>query len=187
MAKRKKNILSKDDGWEFKVMQVRRVARVTAGGKRFKIRAVVIGGNKNGLVGVGIEKGIDIAQAVQKAQNSAQKNAIKVPIVESGTIPYSVIGEEGAGKVLLRPAKEGIGLVAGGPVRILLTLAGYQNVSAKIIGVTKNPLINTLAALNALQKLSITYPNKVTLKENLIKLIKNNGSDTSNTISVEKK
>lgn len=181
-----KQIAKKDD-WEFKVMQIRRVTRVTAGGKRFKIRAVVIGGNKKGLVGVGIEKGMDIAQAVSKAQNSAKKNAFSVPIVSAGTIPYEVIGKEGAGKVLLKPAKEGKGLIAGGPVRVLLSLAGYQNVTAKIIGVTKNPLINTLAALNALRKLSENYPNKVILKENLIKLIKPNAASAPDTISVEER
>lgn len=177
--------LKQEDDWEFKTIQIRRVTRVTAGGKRFKIRAVVIGGDKKSLVGVGIEKGMDIAQAVQKARNSALKNALRVPIVEPGTIPYPVIGKEGAGKVLLKPAKEGKGLIAGGPVRTLLAFAGYQNVTAKIIGVTKNPLVNTLATLNALQKLSETYSNKVVLKENLIKLIKSNGSSTSDTVSIK--
>jgi small subunit ribosomal protein S5 len=175
----------KESDWEFKVMQIRRVARVTAGGKRFKVRAVVIGGNKKGIVGVGIEKGMDIAQAVEKAERSAQKNAIQVPIVGPGTIPYEVGGKVGAGEVLLKPAKEGKGLIAGGPVRTLLSLAGYSNVTAKIIGVTKNPLINTLAAMEALKNLSKSYQNKVNIRENLLKLTKKDDTSAPNPVSVE--
>jgi len=140
-------------GWEYRVVEIKRVARVTRGGKRFKIRAVVIAGNKNGKVGIGIEKGDDVSQAVNKALNAAIKTSINVPIVNK-TIPYTVEGKVSAAKVLIKPAKEGKGLVAGGTVRIVLELAGVENAIAKIIGVTKNPLTNALSAIAALHKLN---------------------------------
>lgn len=140
-------------GWEYRVVEIKRVTRVTRGGKRFKIRAVVIAGNKNGKVGIGIEKGDDVSQAVNKALNSAIKNSIDVPIINK-TIPYTVEGKESAAKVLIKPAKEGKGLVAGGTVRIVLELAGVENAISKIIGVTKNPLTNALSAIEALKKLN---------------------------------
>lgn len=179
MQKKIKKIKT-DEGWESKVLEVKRVCRVTAGGKKFKVRAVVIVGNMNGKVGVAVEKGIDIAQAVDKARKSAIKRAISVPMTETKTIPYVVEGQCGAAKVLLKPAREGMGVIAGGPIKPLLTLAGYQNISAKIIGVTKNPLINVLAAFNALEKLSKFYPAKVSLRENLLKLLNKNGANSSN-------
>ncbi len=146
-------MIDRKTGWEYRVIEVKRVARVTKGGKRFKIRAVVIAGNKNGKVGIGIEKGDDISQAVNKALNSAIKSSITVPIV-NGTIPYEVRGKASASRVLIKPAKEGRGLICGGSVRIVLELAGIKNITAKIIGVTKNPLTNALSTINALQKLN---------------------------------
>ncbi len=160
--------------WDFKVLEVKRVARVTAGGKRFRIRAVVIVGNYKGKVGVGIEKGLDISQAVEKAKNKAIKNAFEVPMVGAKTIPYEVEGKKGAGRVLLKPAKEGTSIVAGGAIRSLLLLAGYQNVSTKILGVTKNPLINVLAAFEALKKLSKTYKSKMAIRQKLLDLLSQN-------------
>ncbi len=140
-------------GWEYRVVEVKRVTRVTRGGKRFKIRAVVIAGDKKGRVGIGIEKGDDVSQAVSKALNAAIKNSILVPIVNK-TIPYRVEGKVSAAKVLIKPAKEGKGLIAGGTVRLVLELAGVENATAKIIGVTKNPLTNALSAIEALKKLN---------------------------------
>jgi small subunit ribosomal protein S5 len=155
-------------GWEYRVVEIKRVTRVTRGGKRFKIRAVVIAGNKNGKVGIGVEKGDDVSQAVNKALNSAIKNSIDVPIINK-TIPYTVEGKVSAAKVLIKPAKEGKGLVAGGTVRIVLELAGVENAISKIIGVTKNPLTNALSAIEALKKLNkyikiqenVNQPDKV--------------------------
>ena len=139
-------------GWEYRVVEVKRVTRVTRGGKRFKIRAVVIAGNKNGRVGIGIEKGADVSDAVNKALASAIKNSINIPIVNK-TIPYEVRGKISAANVLIKPAKLGKGLKAGGTVRIVLELAGIENATAKILGVTKNPLTNALSAIEALKKL----------------------------------
>ena len=149
----------KKENWEYRVIEIKRVTKVTKGGKRFKIRAVVIAGNKNGKVGIGVEKGDDVSQAVNKALNSAIKNSINVPIINE-TIPYEVYGKISAAKVLIKPAKQGRGIIAGGSVRLVLELAGIKNVVSKIIGVTKNPLTNALASLSALKKL-IKYSGDV--------------------------
>lgn len=153
-------MIDKKTNWEYRVIEIKRVTKVTKGGKRFKIRAVVIAGNKNGKVGIGIEKGDDVSQAVNKALNSAIKNSINVPIIND-TIPYNVDGKVSAAKVLIKPAKQGRGIIAGGSVRLILELSGVKNVVAKIIGVTKNPLTNALAALTALNKLNKYFKNNV--------------------------
>lgn len=152
-------MIDKHTGWEYRVVEVKRVTRVTRGGKRFKIRAVVIAGNKKGKVGIGIEKGIDVSEAVRKALNSAIKNSIEIPII-NGTIPYEVTGKVSAARVLIKPARPGRGIIAGGTVKIVLELAGVQDIVAKILGVTKNPLTNALSAIEALKKLS-KYINKI--------------------------
>ena len=152
-------MFDRKSGWEYKVVEVKRVTRVTRGGKRFKIRAVVIAGNKNGRVGIGIEKGSDVSDAVNKALASAIKNSINIPIINK-TIPYEVRGKISAAKVLIKPAKLGKGLKAGGTVRIVLELAGIENATAKILGVTKNPLTNALSAIEALKKLQ-KYQSKI--------------------------
>ena len=146
-------MIDKKHNWEYRILEIKRVTKVTKGGKTFKIRAVVIAGNKKGKVGVGIEKGVDVSQAVSKALNVAIKNHISVPILNN-TIPYKVDGKVSAAKVLIKPAKEGRGIIAGGSVKIILELAGIKNAVAKIIGVTKNPLTNSMATLKALEKLS---------------------------------
>lgn len=153
-------MIDKKTNWEYRVIEIKRVTKVTKGGKRFKIRAVVIAGNKNGKVGIGIEKGDDVSQAVNKALNSAIKNSINVPIIND-TIPYNVDGKVSAAKVLIKPAKQGRGIIAGGSVRLILELSGVKDVVAKIIGVTKNPLTNALAALTALNKLNKYFKNNV--------------------------
>lgn len=158
-------MLDRKTGWEYKVVEVKRVTRVTRGGKRFKIRAVVIAGDKKGKVGIGIEKGLDVSEAVNKALNSAIKNSIEIPIIDK-TIPYEVVGKTSAAKVLIKPAKLGRGLIAGGTVRIVLELAGIENAVAKILGVTKNPLTNALSAIKALEKLK-KYMVYMKLKENV--------------------
>lgn len=171
-----------EENWDFQVLEIRRVVRMTAGGRRFKIRAIVIGGNRNGEVGIGIAKGIDIAQAVEKAKYQAQKNKIQVPI-KNNTIVHESIGKVGAGRVLIKPAKQGKGIVAGGSVRLLFELAGVKNIVSKILGVTKNPLINVLAAFDALKKLRDLPPDllKETAKvgENINKESSKNDSNSS--------
>lgn len=138
--------------WDYKVLGVSRVTRVSAGGKRFKIRAVVVSGNRSGMVGVGVGKGADFPQSIEKARRAAERSAIRVPIVQE-TIPFEVTGHLGSGTVMVKPAARGRGLVAGGAVRLTLDLAGVKNATAKIITRTKNPLVNTRACLLALMKL----------------------------------
>lgn len=150
---RERNIREKaKDEFESKLLDLARVTRVAAGGRRFRFRAVMITGNKTGKVGVGVAKGIDVAQAIEKATKRSKKNLITVPFVED-TIPHEVLAKLGAAKVLLRPQKKGRGLVAGGTVRIICNLAGIKNVSSKILGKTSNKLNNARATIEALKKL----------------------------------
>jgi len=138
--------------WDQKVLDIRRVARVVAGGKRFSFRATVVVGNKAGRVGVGVAKGQDVSGAVEKAVNQAKKNLVEVPIIE-GTIPHEIAAKYSSAEVLLKPAKRGKGIIAGGAVRIVLVLAGLRDVTAKILGRTPNKLTNAMATLEALKKL----------------------------------
>lgn len=142
------------DEFESKLLDLARVTRVTAGGKRLRFRAVVIVGNKQGKVGIGVSKGSDVAQAIEKATRFAKKNLIEVSLVED-TIPHEVYAKFGAARVILKPQRKGRGLVAGGVVRIICTLAGIKNISSKTLGRTGNKLNNAQAAIKALQKLKI--------------------------------
>ena len=138
--------------FESKLLDLARVARVSAGGRRFRFRAVVIVGNKLGKVGVGVAKGRDVAQAVEKATRLAKKNLIEIPII-SDTIPHEVSAKFGSAKVILKPQRGGRGLVAGGTVRVICNLAGIKNISSKILGRTGNKLNNARATIAALKKL----------------------------------
>ncbi len=140
--------------YETQVLDVARVTRVVAGGKRLRFRAIVIAGNKKGKVGLGVAKGLDVAQAVNKATRNAQKNLMVVPIVND-TIPHTVEAKVGASHVLLRPQQRGRGLVVGGPVRIICEKAGIRNLSAKFVSSTHNKLNNASATLAALKKLKV--------------------------------
>lgn len=153
-AKEKKQEEQPEESFETKVLEIKRVTRVTAGGKQLRFRAVVVMGNKNGKVGIGVSKGKDVAQAVEKATLKAKKNIIDVPIVND-TIPHEVYAKAGAAEVLLRPQKQGRGLVAGGTVRVICQLAGIKNISSKILGATRNKLNNAQATLKAFQKLRV--------------------------------
>lgn len=134
-----------------KVLDVARVTRVVAGGKRMRFRACVIAGNRNGKVGMGVRKGLDVADAVGKATRTAEKTMIAVDLV-NGTIPHEIYQKSGAAKLLLKPASRGTGIVAGGSLRIVLELAGVQNVAAKILG-SNNKINNAQAAIKALSRL----------------------------------
>src|SRR3989344_3928360 len=105
-----------------KVLDIRRVTRVVAGGKRFRFRATVVLGNHKGMVGVGVDKGADTSEAIEKAARAAKKNSITIQI-KNNTIAHEVSGKFGSARVILKPAKEGRGLVAGGPIRIVASLA----------------------------------------------------------------
>lgn len=133
------------------VIDIRRVARVTKGGKRMRFRVVVVVGNGAGKVGVGMGKSIEIPQAVQQAIRDALKNMIDVPIV-NGTIPHEVMGEYGAARVLLRPAYPGTGVIAGRTVGAVCRMAGIKDVLSKALRST-NPLNLARATLVALSRL----------------------------------
>jgi len=145
----------KRDDFESKLLDLARVARMTGGGKRLRFRAIVVVGDKRGSVGLGLAKGLDVAQAVDKATRSAKKNLTKVPIIND-TIPHQIEAKYGAAEILLKPQRKGRGLVAGGTVRVICSLAGIKNVSSKVIGRTGNKLNNARATIEALRKLKIT-------------------------------
>ncbi len=153
MFQRRQSARTEKDEFESKLLSLDRVVRVTAGGKQMRFRAVVIVGDNKNKVAMGVAKGLDVAQAVEKATKSAKKNLITVPITDQGTIPYEVKAKFGAAVVLLRPQRVGRGLVAGGTVRVICRLAGIQNISSKILGGTRNKLNNARATILALQEL----------------------------------
>lgn len=137
-----------------KVLDLRRVTRVVAGGKRFRFRVTVVIGDEKGKVGVGIAKGLDVAQAIDKAKVDAKKKLIIVPLKDR-TIPYEVEAKFSAARVIVKPAKKGHGLKAGGAVRVVLLLAGIRDATAKCLGGTKNKLTNAMATIEALKKLKV--------------------------------
>lgn len=142
-----------DAGEEFeqKILELSRVTRVTAGGKRMRFRACVAIGDQKGRVGVGLAKGLDVSSAVAKATTKAKQAIVEVPIVRE-TIPYDVVVKFKASKVLLKPAPKGTGIIAGGVVRLILTLAGVPNVAAKMLG-SSNRVTNAKATMRALEEL----------------------------------
>ncbi len=139
------------DEFDQRVIDIARVTRVMAGGKRMRFRACVAIGNKNGKIAIGLAKGADVAKAVEKAVNKARKNIVNVPIF-NGTIPHEIYYKKGAAKILFKPSSKGRGVIAGGAVRIILELAGIKNITSKILG-TNNKVNNVKCAIEALKSL----------------------------------
>jgi small subunit ribosomal protein S5 len=133
------------------IIEIARVTRVMAGGKRMRFRACVVIGDRKGKVGTATGKGADVTLAVNKAVNKAKKQMITVPTINE-TIPHRVDIKEGAAKIMIKPAPKGTGIIAGGAVRIVLDLAGVSNVVAKILG-SSNKINNVNATIRALKKL----------------------------------
>ena len=169
---KKRNPKFKKEKPEFdqQIVDLARVTRVMAGGKRMRFRACVVIGDKKGRVGMGLAKGKDVALAVGKAVKKAEKSLINVPMTDIGSISHEVYLKNGASKIFLKPAPEGTGIISGGAVRTVLELAGIKNVVSKIMG-TNNKVSNvstTIAALDMLRKAKKSSA-KVDNKEKVVK------------------
>ena len=140
-----------------RLIKISRVSKVTKGGKKLSFRAIVVIGDENGKVGVGVAKADDVVNAFKKAKTDGRKNLITLPITKALSIPHNVTGDFGACKVIMRPSIEGSGVIAGGAVRIVLEVAGVKNVIAKQLG-SNNLLNNARAAVCALENLTTQSP-----------------------------
>jgi len=147
-----------------RLIKISRVSKVTKGGKKLSFRAIVVIGDENGQVGVGVAKADDVVNAFKKAKTDGRKNLIKLPLTKSLSIPHNVTGDFGACKVLMRPSIEGSAVIAGGAVRIVLEVAGVKNVIAKQLG-SNNLLNNARASICALTNL--TTKSQVAKKRDL--------------------
>lgn len=153
LNKQKKNEKLNEPKFVERLIKIGRVSKVTKGGKKLSFRAIVVIGDENGQVGVGVAKADDVVNAFKKAKTDARKNLISVPITKSLSIPHNVTGNFGACKIIMRPSIEGSGVIAGGAVRTVLEVAGIKNVIAKQLG-SYNLLNNARASICALENLT---------------------------------
>jgi len=151
MAKKSNRVKPVDTEFQDKLVSLNRVSKVTKGGRTFSFAAIVVVGDGKGQVGHGLGKAREVSAAITKAADEAKKNLVKVPVL-NGTIPHEQHGKFGAGKVLIRPAADGTGVIAGGAMRAVLEVAGVHNVLAKSLG-SSNPHNVIKATIDALQKL----------------------------------
>ncbi|MCR5147522.1 MAG: 30S ribosomal protein S5 [Eubacterium sp.] len=138
---------------EDSVVTIKRVTKTVKGGRNMRFSALVVVGDHKGHVGVGIGKAVEIPEAIRKGKEDAMKNLIEAPINENGSIPYGYTGEFGSSRVLLKTAPQGTGIIAGGPARRVLELAGYKNIRTKSLGSNnkRNVVLATLEGLKAIQ------------------------------------
>ena len=152
-VRRKQSVPAANLNLEEKLVHVNRVSKVVKGGRRFSFNAIVVVGDGNGVVGHGLGKANEVSDAIQTGFDNAKKNLIRVTLTKSGSIYHQVVGKAGAGKVLLRPASEGTGVIAGGAVKNLLDVAGVHNILSKSQG-SSNPHNMVKAAFQALKDLT---------------------------------
>lgn len=149
----RRNNQSQEPKFVERLIKISRISKVTKGGKKLSFRAIVVLGDENGKVGVGVAKADDVVNAFKKAKMDGQKNLIKIPITKSLSIPHRVTGRFGACNIIMRPSIEGSGVIAGGAVRTVLEVAGIKNVIAKQLG-SDNLLNNARATICGLENLT---------------------------------
>lgn len=155
------------DEFQENIVQVSRVSKKTKGGNKIGFSVLIVVGNRNGKVGVGLGKAPDVSAAIKKGVTLAKKHAIEVPII-NGSIPFEIRIKLGAAKLMLKPAPRGSGVIAGGAVRSVVSLAGIENISSKVLG-TDNQASNVYATIEALKQLSARYYREKGMKEDAIK------------------
>ena len=148
-----KEVREQKDEFFDNVVAIKRVTKVVKGGRNMRFSALIVVGDRNGHVGVGIGKAAEIPEAIRKAKQDAMKKLVSVPINEHGSIPYGYTGTFGSAKVLMKSAPEGTGIIAGGPARSVLELAGYKNIRTKSLGSNnkQNVVLATIEGLKAIQ------------------------------------
>lgn len=148
----KRPLRDKKDDMEERTVAVNRVCKTVKGGRKLRFASIIVAGDKKGHVGMGTGKAKEVPDGIKKASSRARNKQIKVPMVKGDTIPHEIIGRHGACNVFLKPAPEGTGIVAGGPVRVVLELAGIRNIYSKVYG-SKTAINMVRATINALESL----------------------------------
>ena len=142
----------KDNRFEERVVSINKVCKTVKGGRKLRFSALVVVGDKKGYVGFGTGKAAEVPDAIKKALEAAKKNLFKVPMIKGDTIPHEIYGEFGSSKVFLGPANEGTGIIAGGPVRAVLELAGVRNIRSKVYG-SRAPINIVRATINGIENM----------------------------------